>query len=116
MTIGERILEIVREKGMTQKEFSQKTGIPESTMSSWKGRKQNPSIDKLMVICDVLKTDPYYILSGTKGNEKLNNDYVMVYRNDEEYKVLVEYGNMDRDKRTRLLGYIDALKDGNKNN
>ena len=59
MTIGERVLDLVYQKDMTQKEFSEKTGIPQSTMSSWRGKKQNPSLDKLKVICDTLQVDPY---------------------------------------------------------
>ena len=38
MTIGERVLQLTHERGMTQKEFSEKTGIPQSTLSSWKGK------------------------------------------------------------------------------
>lgn len=109
MTIGERVLELVHEKGMTQKEFSEKTGIPQSTMSSWKGKKQNPSIDKLKVICDTLNVDPYFLISASEMNESVNNDYLMVYRNDEEYDLLVEYRKLDRANRVRLTGYIDAL-------
>ena len=86
MTIGERVLQLVHDRGMTQKEFSEKTGIPQSTMSSWKGKKQNPSIDKLKVICDTLEVDPYYLVSGSETNESLNDDYLTVYRKDEEYE------------------------------
>lgn len=111
MTVGERVIGLVREQGMTQKEFSERTGIPQSTMSSWKGKKQNPSIDKLKVICDVLRVDPYYLISGTKSNETLNNDYVTVYKKDEEYELLIEYSKLDRDKKNRLLGYIEALQE-----
>ena len=111
MTIGERVLDLVREKGMTQKEFSDRTGIPQSTMSSWKGKRQNPSIDKLKVICDVLNVDPYYLISGTESNENLNNDYVLVYKKDEEYQLLMEYRKFDRDRRNRLIGYMAALKE-----
>ena len=114
MTIGERVLELVHDKGMTQKEFSEKTGIPQSTMSSWKGKQQNPSIDKLRVICDVLEVDPYYLISGTKSNKALNSDYLTVYRKDEEYNILLEYRKMDRDSRNRLLGYIYALNENRK--
>ncbi|MCR4691479.1 MAG: helix-turn-helix domain-containing protein [Lachnospiraceae bacterium] len=35
---------------MTQKEFSEKTGIPQSTMSSWKSRGQTPGMDKLQLL------------------------------------------------------------------
>ncbi|MCR5767888.1 MAG: helix-turn-helix domain-containing protein [Lachnospiraceae bacterium] len=111
MTVGERVIGLVREQGMTQKEFSERTGIPQSTMSSWKGKKQNPSIDKLKVICDVLRVDPYYLISGTESNETLNNDYVTVYKKDEEYELLIEYSKLDRDKKNRLLGYIEALQE-----
>ena len=114
MTIGERVLQLVRDRGMTQKEFSEKTGIPQSTMSSWKGKKQNPAIDKLKVICDTLEVDPYYLISGSESNETLNNDYLTVYRKDEEYDLLIEYRKMDDNSRKRLLGYMDALSEKNK--
>ena len=113
MTIGERVIELVRDQGMTQKEFSDRTGIPQSTMSSWKGKKQNPSLDKLKVICDVLKVDPYYLIAGTESNETLHNDYITVDKKDEEYGLLIEYRKLDRDGKNRLLGYIAALRDNN---
>lgn len=111
MTIGERVIELVREQGMTQKEFSEKTGIPQSTMSSWKGKKQNPSIDKLKVICDVLKVDPYYLISGAESNETLKNDYVTVYKDNDEYQMLMEYRKLDNDSKNRIQGYISALRE-----
>ena len=109
MTIGERVLQLVRDRDMTQKEFSEKTGIPQSTMSSWKGKKQNPSIDKLKVICDTLHVDPYYLISGSESNEALNNDYLTVYRKDEEYELLVEYDKLREKQKLRLRGYLSAL-------
>jgi transcriptional regulator with XRE-family HTH domain len=111
MTIGERVLELIHEKGMTQKAFSEKTGIPQSTMSSWKTKKQNPGIDKLKVICDVLEVDPFYLISGTETNENLNNNYLTVYKKDEEYELLLEYRKLDKLAQSRLLGYLSALKD-----
>ena len=111
MTIGERVIELVRDQGMTQKEFSDRTGIPQSTMSSWKGKKQNPSLDKLKVICDVLRVDPYYLIAGTESNESLHNDYITVDKMDEEYGLLIEYRKLDRDGKNRILGYIAALSD-----
>ena len=114
MTIGERILELIHERNMTQKEFSEKTGIPQSTLSSWKGKKQNPSMDKLKVICDALEVDPFYLISATESRNNLNNDYLTVFRTDKEFEVLVEYRNMDQNQKNRLMGYIDALKAENK--
>jgi transcriptional regulator with XRE-family HTH domain len=36
MLIRDRIFQKLEESQMTQKEFSQKTGIPESTISDWR--------------------------------------------------------------------------------
>ena len=115
MTIGERVLELIHEKNMTQNAFSVQTGIPQSTMSSWKGKRQNPSIDKLKIICDTLEVDPYYLISATENRSMLNNDYIIVYRKDEEYDVLIEYRKLNKGSRCRLKGYMDALMEEQKN-
>ena len=111
MTIGERVLQMVKDKGMTQKEFSEKTGIPQSTMSSWRGKKQNPAMDKLRVICDTLEVDPYYLISGTSGDTNTNVDYIAVYKSDEEYQLLMEYRNLNRSQKDKIEGYLRALID-----
>ena len=38
-TISDRIFELLKERNMSQKEFAQKTGIAESTISDWKKKK-----------------------------------------------------------------------------
>ena len=38
-TISDRIFELLKERGMSQKEFAEKTGIAESTISDWKRKK-----------------------------------------------------------------------------
>lgn len=45
--IYERIFELIKLNGMTQKEFSKATGIPESTISDWKKKGYNPGLDKM---------------------------------------------------------------------
>lgn len=70
MTISERIFELLKERGYTQKEFSKKTGIAESTISDWKKKGTNPVSDKILTICDVLEVSPYYLLSGTEREER----------------------------------------------
>ena len=52
----------LEKRGMSQKEFSEKTGIAQSTISDWKRKKTNPSADKIMIISDVLDVSPFDIL------------------------------------------------------
>ena len=42
MYIRDRIFQKLEELNMTQKEFSEKTGIPQSTISDWRKKKTNP--------------------------------------------------------------------------
>ena len=58
-TISDRIFELLKERGMSQKSFSQKTGIAESTISDWKKKKTNPVSDKILIISETLGVTPY---------------------------------------------------------
>ena len=46
MTIRDRIFSKISELEITQKEFSKRTGIPETTVSDWKKKKTNPTAEK----------------------------------------------------------------------
>ena len=48
MTIRDRIFDKLDELNMTQKEFSEKTGIAQSTVSDWRKKRTNPTADTLV--------------------------------------------------------------------
>ena len=79
MQIGERIYKYLEEKGMSQAEFVSRTGISQSTVSDWKIKKNNPSADKIMVICKALDISPYELLTGTEDmdNSRKYMDYAL---------------------------------------
>ena len=58
-TISGRIFELLKEQNMSQKRFTQETGIAESTISDWKKKKTNPVSDKILIICEVLGVTLY---------------------------------------------------------
>ena len=43
MIISERVFKLLKEKNISQKEFSEATGIAQSTISDWKRKKTNPA-------------------------------------------------------------------------
>ena len=67
MLISERIYKYLEEKGMSQLEFANRTGISQSTVSDWRRKGTNPSADKIMIICEVLEISPYELLQGTEN-------------------------------------------------
>ena len=109
MVISERIFYILEEKGITQKEFSEKTGISQSTVSDWKRKKTNPSADKILKICETLNVTPYELLSERSNMVVDKVDYLIAL-NDQEAVLLEEFRSLDKKKKDRLMGYLDALK------
>ena len=110
MIISERIFKIMDERGMTQIEFSRKTGISQSTISDWKRKKTNPAADKIMVICDALNVSPYDVLQDTvKQNNK--SDYRVVSEGTSDYELMVEIDSLNLKQKERLKGYLSAIKE-----
>ena len=111
MTISEKIFKILDENKITQKEFSHKTGIPQSTISDWRKKNTNPSSDKILIICEVLGISPYELLSGVKEEGKRSNviQYQVIVDGTEESMLLEMYDSLERDAKNRLLGYLQAL-------
>lgn len=113
MTIGERVIELMRRENMTQKEFSEKTNIGQSTISDWKRKKINPASDKILIICDVLKISPEELLSGTETdhNKGRKQEYYIVNKDSEIGGLIREYGSMNMAQKERFLGYMEALRE-----
>lgn len=110
MLISERIYKYIAERGLSQIEFSRRTGISQSTISDWRRKGTNPSSDKIMVICDVLDISPMELLTGIEG-ESENVDYIVLNKDSGEYQLIETYRDLDGDARKRVEGYMAALKD-----
>lgn len=111
MTVGQKVFELLKQKGMTQKEFSEKTGIATTTISDWRKKNTNPGSDKILLICAALEVTPEYLLSGVSEDSDRGRckDYVVI-PNDTEERVLIEtFGKMDFEDRKRLLVYAKRI-------
>ncbi|MBQ7707100.1 MAG: helix-turn-helix transcriptional regulator [Lachnospiraceae bacterium] len=111
MTISERIFKRLSDISMSQKEFSEKTGIQPSTISEWKKKKANPSSDKIMSICVALDVSPEWLLSGTKpaGSRKDRQDYYIIDKSSELGTLIDLFNEMNDDFKSRMIGYATAI-------
>ena len=87
MTISERIFELLDKRGMSQKEFSEKTGIAQSSISDWKRKKTNPVSEKILIICNVLDVTPYELLGGTDGVGSRSNPSDMIRKSGKAARI-----------------------------
>ena len=108
-TISDRIFELLKEKGMSQKEFSVRTGIAESSISDWKKKRTNPVSDKILIICEVT---PYDLLSGAEhtGNRSRTNDTYVISKGTDIGVLVESYQQLSNEQQKRLMGYLDAIK------
>ena len=111
MTISERIFELLKLRGMSQKDFAAKTGIAQSTISDWKRKKTNPVSEKILVICSVLDVTPYELLGATDGVGSRSNpsEMILIDKNSEYGSAVLEFLALDKGRQGRLLGYLKAL-------
>ena len=104
---------------MSQKRFSEETGISQSTISEWKSKRTNPTSEKIMIICKVLDVTPEWLLSGIEntGDRGNNQDWYVIDKETEMGFVIQNYHRMDecqtanceRDKQRFDLGEYLSL-------
>ena len=106
-TISDRIFELLKEKGMSQKEFSTRTGIAESSISDWKKKRT-----KILIICEVLEVTPYDLLSRAEhtGNRSRANDTYVISKGTDIGVLVESYQQLSTEQQKRLMGYLDAIK------
>ena len=111
MTISDRIFDRLKQLGMTQRTFSENTGISQSTISEWKSKGTNPTSEKIMVICNVLKVAPEWLLSGIEKTGVKGNalDWYVIDKDTEMGEIIKNYHAMNGRQRERLIGYMEAI-------
>ena len=101
MSISERIFALMKEQGLSQKEFAKRTGIAESTISDWKRKQLNPGADKLAVISKVLGVSVNSLLTDSETCHDLTLT---------DTDILVEkVRRLSPEMRERLIAYLDRL-------
>lgn len=109
MEIYERVFSILKDRGMTQKELSIRTGISQSTISDWKNKRVNPSADKLLILSDALGVSVYDILKETESKYE-PADYVIIGKDSKEYALIEAYQKSDASSKIGLMRYVQELK------
>jgi transcriptional regulator with XRE-family HTH domain len=67
VTKTDRLFALLEERGVSQKELSEATGIKQQTISDWKSKGTFPRADKLDRICGFLKVSVQWLLTGEDG-------------------------------------------------
>lgn len=70
----ERLRSLLKDKGMTGKEFSEEMGVTTAKAGRWLTGVTEPSFDELVKICDYFQVSTDYMLKGKLGNFDLSEE------------------------------------------
>ena len=78
MSIIERVVCILEEKGKTMAELSRVLGVRTSTTSNWKKRHTDPPASLIAPICEFLDVSCEYLLTGSEKEEKVDENEIVL--------------------------------------
>lgn len=92
--IGNRIIELMKKNGYTQKELAAMVGVTESAMSRYLNNDREPKIEVIANLATALNTTSDYLISGKNADEDFGEIYRLVARsttlmsNEEKMKLI----------------------------
>lgn len=94
MTIGVKIQNLRKQKGLSQEQLAEAVGVSRQAVSKWEAEQSVPDIDKIILICDYFGITTDYIL---RDEEMSCTETVQSINKNEEEK------DMDNKKKSTLL-------------
>lgn len=98
---GERLNKILKEKGLSQREFSKKCGLSEVSVSRYINNKRVPKLDISKKIADVLNIDISVLISNDSINDTSNDKLFIgkscnIYRDEKIHENIIILTNTQR--------------------
>ena len=106
MDILQHILELRRERKWTEYELAERSGLTQSTISSWYKKNMLPSIPSLTKICDAfgLTLSEFFLEHQQDGDDK-----IMVTIDRQKYELIQEASRLEDDQFKALMQLLRTL-------
>lgn len=70
MTVGEKLLDLRKKKGLSQEEIASLLNVSRQTISKWETDQTTPDFDKIVPICNLYGISANYLLTGEEEENK----------------------------------------------
>ena len=98
--IGKFLQELRKEKGLTQEQLAEYTGVARRTVSRWETGNNIPDMDVLIELSDFYEVDIREILNGERKSERMNEEL------KETVLQVAEYSNEEKTRLFRRLHWL----------
>lgn len=107
MTIGNRVLTLLNDKGLKQKDLALYLGTKPSTINGWREPNRNPSSDLIVRICEFLGVSCEYLLTGKETSS------TTISSSDAEWLDLIHQlpAEAQYEFRGEIKGYLKRLNE-----
>ncbi len=98
--IGKFLQELRKEKGLTQEQLAERTGVARRTVSRWETGSNMPDLDILIDLSDFYAVDLREILSGERKGERMNKEM------KETVLQVADYSHEEKESLLRRLHWL----------
>lgn len=90
MNLGNKLIELRKQKNLSQEEVAEKLGVTRQTISKWETNQSTPDFDKIVPICKLYNIETEELLTGNKKEtDNENNKIVYDYANNKKKRAKV---------------------------
>ena len=114
MTMGERIKQLRKEKGMTQTDLAHTLNVTKGTVSTWERDSRTPSFETLDAMCDLFQRRLDYIMGRSDdatppGQSEVDADALAISQVEEDLtEYALKYARLDQYGREAVEAIIRA--------
>lgn len=107
MTLGNRLYEMRKEKGLSQEQVAEILGVTRQTVSKWETDQTTPDFDKIIPLCNLYNVSTDELLTGNKQGD-YTIDYNATEKPDYEIQQDTEYIARYNKHKTRFAILMSA--------
>lgn len=109
-SFGLALREIRKLKKMSQLECSTALGITQPQWSGYELGKNAPTLDAIIEIGNVLKTDPFILIMKSLDHLKYPTDPILRLSTEEWGQIIVEINNLRKKRLEKKLELLDSFR------
>lgn len=79
ISLGQRLYELRKEKGLSQEKMAEELGVTRQTVSKWETDQSTPDFDKILPICTLFGISTQELITGSSDNSGKNDYHSSMY-------------------------------------